>query len=163
MGSIETNLTKASYMMKRLRDSGYRADKLLGVSDPKSLAQGLDKLTQKLFPEGRSFQQPEILDVLKNFQKQLIRFMYCPPNYGQQDSRVWTILIDGGRDNVFLTFYRNSKGLSEKYEEHGQDFFEIYDGGQYVRPIRKRIKTFSFEVISQELNAMGIVKKFSQK
>lgn len=161
MAKIDTKITRVSYMLKRLRDSGYRADKLIGPSDPVSSNKDLDKLLDKLFPPKRYFSQEEVKSTLKKFKTEILRSYYIPQSYDQADSRVWTILIDGGRSNVYLTFYKNSKDTNEKYEEQGSDYFEIYDGGQYVKPLRRRVNTQSFEVIAQTLNEMGVVLKYS--
>jgi hypothetical protein len=156
---VDTNITKSSYVLKRLRDSGYKADKLIGVSDPKSLSVDLKKLTGKLFPDKKAFYGKDILETLEEFKTEFIRCMFCPPSYSEYDSRCWTILIDAGGSNVFLTFYKNAKNIYDKYEDYGSDYFEIFDGGQFVRPIKKRITTLSFEVICQELMAHGVGKK----
>jgi hypothetical protein len=163
MAKITTNITKASYMLKRLRDCGYKADKIIGATDPVSLDKDLGRFIHKLFPDGKNFGNVEICETFKTFKTEFIRFTNTCPNYTDRDSRVWTILIDGGRDNVFLTFYRNYKDVEEEFEQMGNDYFEIYDGGQYVKPLRKRLSTQSMEVIIQELNDMGITKKFSDK
>ncbi len=159
----DSKLYKQSYMLKRLRDSGYKADKLIGLSDPNSLKNDLKKISSKLFIPSRTYTGDEIFEKLVEFRADLVRFMYIPPSYNLRDCRMWTIIIDSGGDSVLLTFYKNAKSLAENYEEYGNDYFEIYDGGQYVRPLRKRIKTFSFEVISQELNNMGIIKKYNNE
>jgi len=159
---IDTNLTKASYMMKRLRDSGYKADKLIGVSDSSSLAVDLGNLTERVFLRGRNYSPDEILTIISERKTEFIRCMYQPPQYSERDCRVWTILIDGGRDGVFLTFYKNAKNNIDRYEDYGKDYFELTDGGQFILPTKKRIHTHSFEVVAQELNDMGIFKKYSQ-
>jgi hypothetical protein len=146
-------------MLKRLRDSGYKADKLIGYSDPSSLSADLTKLIPKLFPDGKSFANHEILETIDRFRTEMVRCLYCPPNYSEYDSRVWTILIDGGGSNVLLTFYKNAKDVFDDAEEYGRDYFELFDGGQYIKPIKRRISTLSFEVICQELNNLGVVKK----
>ena len=146
-------------MLKRLRDSGYKADKLIGYSDSISLDKDLDKLLSKIFPKGKPFYQEDILKIILEFRKDISRRINITPSYNERDNRVWTILIDGGRDNVLLTFYRNSKEVDESYDELDGDYFEIYDGGQFVKPIRKKLNTHSFEVIIQELNRLGIINK----
>jgi hypothetical protein len=161
MAKITTNITKASYMLKRLRDCGYKADKIIGVTDTISLEKDMDIFIRKIFPDGKNFGNDEICSSLKTFKTELIRYTNTCPNYTDRDSRVWTILIDGGRDNVFLTFYRNFKDVEEEFEQVDNDYFEIYDGGQYVKPLRKRLSTQSMEVIAQVLNDMGITKKFN--
>ena len=157
----DTKIGKASYMLKRLRDCGYKADKILGVSDPVSLAKSFEELLDKLFPEGRTFTDVEVKKTIKSFKTEMIRFMNVCPDYNSRDARVWTILIDGGRDNIFLTYYKNFKNVDEKYEEESNDYFELYDGGQYVKPLRLRLQTSSVEIIVEHLTEMGITKKFS--
>ena len=147
-------------MLKRLRDSGYKADKLIGKNDPTSLSADFERLCDKLFPKEKPFYNEDIKHTLKEFQTEFIRTMHHKPSYSMYDSREWTILIDGGGSNVLLTFYRNAKNIYDKYEDYGQDYFEIFDGGQYVKPIKKRITTLSFEVICEELTRIGIVKKY---
>lgn len=161
MSKIDSNITKQSYMLKRLRGSGYKADKLIGQTDSKSLEIDLNKFLDKIFPREKAFFNQDIKKLLKEHRKELVRFTYLTQNYNQSDSRVWTILIDGGKDNVFLTFFKNSKDVDDEYESLGSDYFEIYDGSQYVKPIRKKLNTHSFEVIIQELTSLGIIKKFS--
>jgi len=161
MAEITSNITKASYMLKRLRDCGYKADKLLGITDSVSLEKDFNKFIHKVFPEGKHFSGREICNTINKFKTEFIRYTNTCPNYNQRDSRVWTILIDGGRDNVFLTFYKNFKDVDEGFEQVGSDYFEIYDGGQYVKPLRRRLSTQSMEVIIQDLHEMGITKKFN--
>jgi hypothetical protein len=148
-------------MLKRLRGSGYKADKLIGNSDPRSLEIDFEKFLDKVFPEERPFYNKDIKTVLKEFRTEFLRYTYLTNSYTEFDSRKWTIIIDGGRGNVFLTFFENSKDVDEKYESFGSDYFEIYDGDQYVKPIRKKLNTHSFEVIVKELNALGILNKFA--
>lgn len=155
------NITKASYMLKRLRDCGYKADKIIGVSDAISLEKNRIDLFNKLFPVGRTFTDIEIKKTLKDFNTEIVRSMYICPNYDERDARVWTILIDGGRDNIYITLYRNFKDVDEKYEEPENDYFELYDGGQYVKPLRLRVNTSSIEVIVSILTKLGITSKFS--
>jgi len=157
---IDSNITRCSYILKRLRNSGYRADKLIGVSDPKSLEIDLNNLLTKVFPKERTFTQKDIIDTLGVIRSELVRYTHIPPSYPESDSRVWTILIDGGGGNVFITFFKNSKNENGDYDQFGDDYFEIYDGDQYVKPIRKKLNTHSFEVIVQELNSLGVIKKF---
>lgn len=161
MGKIESNITRLSYMLKRLRGSGYKADKLIGNSDPRSLEIDFEKLLDKVFPKEKPFYNKDIKSTLKEFRTEFVRFTYLTNSYAEYDSRMWTILIDGGRGNVFLTFFKNSKDVEEKYEGFGSDYFEIYDGDQFVKPIRKKLDTHSFEVIVNELNSLGIRNKFS--
>jgi hypothetical protein len=100
----KNKITTISYFIKRLRDSGYVAD--------------------KLFAE-----------------------------YSQADPRSWTVIVDPGVASVLVTCYNNHRELNEEY-------FEIYDGGQYV-PERFKIKTSSIEVIIEYLVKFGINNKSS--
>lgn len=148
-------------MLKRLRNSGYKADKLIGPTDANSLKIDFEKFLDKIFPKEKPFYNKDIKDLLDEHKRELVRYTYLTSNYHESDSRVWTILIDGGRDNVFLTFFRNSKDVDDGVETLGDDYFEIYDGNRFVRPIRHKLVTQSFEVIIQQLNDLGIVNKFS--
>mgnify|MGYP000507109989 CR=1 FL=1 len=159
---MDNKITKASYTLKRLRDCGYKADKIIGVCDPISLENDLEKLLGKLFPEQRMFSSEEVKSTIKRFKTDIIRRSYICPNYDIRDARVWTILVDGGRDNIYLTYYNNFKDVGEKYEELGNDFFEIYDGGQYTKPLRIKLKTASIEVLVKHLTDIGITKKCSE-
>lgn len=159
MKQIDTSITKCSYVLKRLRDSGYKAEKIVGKSNHDSLEKSFNKSLETLFPKGKSFTVHDIKKELSFVRKDLKKFFSYTPEYSDSDSRVWTILIDSGNLSVFLTLYQNSKGSNDMIEEFGQDYFEINDGNQYVRPYRKKITTLSFEVIAQELNDMGIISK----
>jgi len=161
MKSIDTSITKCSYVLKRLRDSGYKAEKIVGKSNPESLEREFLKNIEKVFPKDKSYDQSEIKKSLLFIKKDLRKFFGYTPSYSEIDSRVWTILIDGGESSVFITLYLNSKPSDGIYEEFGQDYVEINDGNQYVKPFRKKIHTLSFEVIAQELNELGIVGKIS--
>ena len=148
-------------MLKRLRGSGYRADKILGNTDQKSLEKDFSEFLDKVFPAHKSFQNKDIKGVMREFRTEFVRYTYLTPDFTKADSRVWTILLDGGRDNVLLTLFRNSKTTDGgDHESFGSDYFELYDGAQFVKPIRMKINTHSFEVLIQELNKLGIVKKF---
>lgn len=100
----KNKITTCSYFIKRLRDSGYVAD--------------------KLFSE-----------------------------YGQHDPRSWTAIIDPGVSSVLVTCYNNHSNLGEEY-------FEIYDGGQFI-PNNFKIKTSSIEVVIEYLVKFGINNKAS--
>ena len=80
----KNKITTCSYFIKRLRDSGYIAD--------------------KLFSE-----------------------------FGVGDPRSWIAVIDPGVSTVFVTCYNN-------HNELGEEYFEIYDGGQFI-PNNFKIKT----------------------
>ena len=96
---MANKLTTLGYTLKRLRDSGYLANKLFD-------------------------------------------------DFGEADSRSWTILIEPGFTSVFCTCYINDPYI-------GDSFFEIYDGNQYI-PGRLNLKT-SFEVLVEHLIKHGIV------
>lgn len=71
--------------------------------------------------------------------------------YSRTDPRLWSVVIDPGCSSVFCTYY-------ESMSEPGDDYFEIYDGGQFI-PGRFKILTSSIEVFIQYLNKFGIVNK----
>ena len=64
-------------------------------------------------------------------------------DYGDGDSRSWTIIIDPGGASVFCTCYINDPYVGETY-------FELHDGGRYI-PGRYKIKTSSFEILVEHL------------
>lgn len=70
-------------------------------------------------------------------------------NYSKQDPRAWTIVVDPGGFSVFCTCYINDPYI-------GENFFELYDGGQYL-PGRLKIQTSSFEVIVEHLVKHNII------
>ena len=72
-------------------------------------------------------------------------------DYSSQDPRAWTIVIDPGGYSVFCTCYINDPYI-------GHNFFELYDGGQYL-PGRLKLQTSSFEVIVEHLVKHNIVGK----
>lgn len=69
--------------------------------------------------------------------------------YHEGDPRAWTIMIDPGVASVFCTCYINDPYI-------GESFFELYDGNQYI-PGRLKIKTSSFEILTEQLVRHGIV------
>jgi hypothetical protein len=73
--------------------------------------------------------------------------------YNDADPRSWTVIIDPGVASVFVTCYNN-------HNELGEEYFEIYDGAQYI-PDRFKIKTSSIEVIVEYLTKFGINNKSS--
>lgn len=97
---MANKLTTLGYTLKRLRDSGYMANKVYA-------------------------------------------------DYGENDPRSWTIMIDPGGASVFFTCYINEPYI-------GESFFELYDGNQYI-PGRLKLKTSSFEVVIEHLIKFGIV------
>jgi hypothetical protein len=73
-------------------------------------------------------------------------------NYGSMDPREWSVVIDPRCASVFCTCYRNDPNLGESY-------FEIYDGGQFIKPGRVKIKTNSIEVFISYLVTYQINNK----
>jgi hypothetical protein len=71
--------------------------------------------------------------------------------YSKTDPRLWSVVIDPGCSTVFCTYYQN-------VSEPGDNYFEIYDGGQYI-PSRFKIKTSSIETFVEYLNRFGIINK----
>ncbi len=69
-------------------------------------------------------------------------------NYGIQDPRCWTLLIDPKGSSVFITCYLNK-------EFKGDVMFELNDGGQKF-PKNFSIKTESLEVIITHLLNAGV-------
>lgn len=98
----KNKITTCSYFIKRLRDSGYVADKLYS-------------------------------------------------EFNEADPRSWVAVIDPGVATVFVTCYNN-------HNELGEEYFEIYDGGQYI-PNNFKIKSSSIEVIVEYLVKFGINNK----
>ena len=73
--------------------------------------------------------------------------------YGFQDPRSWTVIVDPQVASVFITCYNNHNDLGEEY-------FEMYDGGQFI-PTDFKLKSSSIEVIVEYLNKFGITNKAS--
>jgi len=96
---MANKLTTLGYILKRLRDSGYKATKVF-------------------------------------------------TDYGEQDARVWTIVIQPGTYSVFCTCFVNDPYF-------GETFFELYDGNQFI-PTKLKIKTSSFEVLVEHLARFSI-------
>jgi hypothetical protein len=97
-------ITTVSYFLKRLRDSGYVADKLY-------------------------------------------------TDYGENDSRSWSVIVDPKITSIIITCFNNKNFL-------GEEFFEINDGGQYI-PENFKIKTSSIEVVIEYLVKFNINNKSS--
>ncbi len=95
-------ITTISYFIKRLRDSGYVAD--------------------KVFSE-----------------------------YGKQDPRCWTVVVDPKFSSVMITYFNNHYYMGEEY-------FSINDGGQFF-PENFKLKTSSIEVVIEYLVKFGINNK----
>jgi hypothetical protein len=66
-------------------------------------------------------------------------------NYTPEDNRKWTLLIDSGHSNVFMTCYKDGR-------------FSFYDGGQFFKGTIK-LDTDSIEVVYDFLNSNGIQNK----
>lgn len=60
-------------------------------------------------------------------------------DYGQQDPRKWSVMIDPGGRSVMITCYQNK-------EFKGDLMFEINDGGSFF-PKNYNLKTSSMEII----------------
>lgn len=95
-------ITTIGYFVKRLRDCGYIADKLITT-------------------------------------------------YSIADSRSWTAIVDAGGCSILITCFNNKSFL-------GEEFFEMYDGDQYI-PSHFKIKTSSIEIIIEYLVKFNINNK----
>lgn len=73
--------------------------------------------------------------------------------FSEIDPRQWTVCIDPKVASIFCTYYVNGGTFGD------ENFFEIYDGGQYVRPINVKLKTSSIEIVIQKLVEWGIHNK----
>jgi len=71
--------------------------------------------------------------------------------YTLTDPRAWTIVIDPGCASILCTCYINRDDI-------GDNYFEFYDGGQFLPPNMK-IKTQSVEVLIDNLVKYGINNK----
>ncbi len=80
--------------------------------------------------------------------------------YSEADPRAWTVVIDPGGASVFCTCYYNANKDDLKESNLGENYFELYDGGQYL-PSKFKISTNSMEVILSFLNQYGIIGKSS--
>lgn len=72
--------------------------------------------------------------------------------YSKSDPRAWSVIIDPGGASVFCTCYRNESEMDDNY-------FEIYDGGQFIGSGRVKIKTSSIEVFISYLVKYNINNK----
>lgn len=79
-------------------------------------------------------------------------------DYSQLDPRAWTVIIDPGGASVFCTCYINANKDNIKESNIGDNYFELYDGGQYL-PAKFKLNTNSMEVILAFLNQYGITGK----
>lgn len=73
-------------------------------------------------------------------------------NYSVTDPRAWSVVIDPYCASIFCTCYQNDPELNASY-------FEMYDGGQFIKPGRVKIETSSIEVFIQYLVQFGINNK----
>lgn len=73
--------------------------------------------------------------------------------YAYTDPRSWTVIIDPGCASIICTCYVNKNDI-------GDNYFEFYDGGQFLPPNMK-IKTQSIEVLIGHLVKFGINNKMS--
>ena len=69
-------------------------------------------------------------------------------DYGDHDSRCWTIVIDPKGMSVFCTCFVNEPFFGDSY-------FELYDGNQFL-PGRLKIQTNSFEILAEHLQKNNI-------
>ena len=74
-------------------------------------------------------------------------------NYSKNDSRAWTVVVDPNNTSVFITCFNNQNYFGEEY-------FELYDGGQYI-PDRFKLKTSSIETVIEYLVKFNINNKSS--
>ena len=72
-------------------------------------------------------------------------------DYSEGDARSWTVVVDPKGTSVFITCFNN-------HNFFGEEYFVIYDGGQYI-PDNLKIKTSSIEVIIQYLAKYNINNK----
>lgn len=70
------------------------------------------------------------------------------------DPRIWMILINARTDNIICTCYANN-GESNDVSAKSRNYFEIFDGGQFI-PGRVKIDTNSIEVFIEYLYRYGI-------
>lgn len=79
-------------------------------------------------------------------------------DYSYSDPRGWTIIIDPGGASVFCTCFFNANKDDIKESNLGENYFEMYDGGQFL-PSKIKLCTNSIEVILSFLNQYGITGK----
>jgi hypothetical protein len=80
--------------------------------------------------------------------------------YSYRDPRAWTVIIDPGNSSVFCTCYINANKDDIRESNIGDNYFELYDGGQFL-PQKFKLNTNSVEVIMSFLNQYGIIGKSS--
>ena len=74
-------------------------------------------------------------------------------DYSIKDSRSWTVIVDPTNTSIIITCFNNKNNF-------GEEFFEIYDGGQFI-PENFKIKTSSIEVVIEYLVKFNINNKSS--
>ena len=79
-------------------------------------------------------------------------------DYSHGDPRAWTIIIDPGGASVFCTCYCNANKDNIKESNLGENYFELYDGGQFL-PSKFKLNTNSVEIVLSFLNQYGIIGK----
>ena len=82
-------------------------------------------------------------------------------NYALTDPRSWTIIIDPDCASIFCTCYINDTMELIKNPDDSNvlvNYFEIYDGGQFI-PGRYKIQTNSIEEFISYLVKFGINNK----
>lgn len=154
------DITDPKYVLKRLRDSSYKADLLIGRNSMAEKNDIIENFILDCFPAQKKYDRGEVFKRIKQHRQKIARALRIDPYYSMGDSREWTILIDPGGASVFLTLYRNSKENHGESECLGTDYFELFDGGQFVNsPPRYKLSTKSLETVFEYLNDKGIVNK----
>ena len=69
-------------------------------------------------------------------------------DFGEHDSRRWTMVVNPGQESVFVTCYTNKEELHDRV-------FEFNDGGKYI-PKNFQLYTESIEVIINYLREYSI-------
>jgi hypothetical protein len=72
-------------------------------------------------------------------------------DYSNSDARSWTVIVDPKGLSVFITCFNN-------HNFFGEEYFAIYDGGQYI-PDNFKLKTSSIEVVVEYLSKFNINNK----
>jgi hypothetical protein len=83
-------------------------------------------------------------------------------NYSKTDPRLWSIVINPGEASVLCTCYVNANKNNLKDSVLGDNYFELYDGGQFL-PQKMKLNTSSIEVIVNFLVEHGVVGRDFQK
>ena len=77
-------------------------------------------------------------------------------DYSDVDPRSWTVVINPGSASVLCTCYVNGSKENIKRSAIGDNFFELYDGGQFL-PNKLKLTTSSIEVVVTYLVENGIL------